>query len=75
MSKDNKYPVSDLKYAVVTTLSNLLQGSETLAKYVEDAEKAGDQEAAAVFRKIHESYDGHALELDAVLRRLDSGKS
>lgn len=70
MAHQGKYAVSDLEYSIVTTMSNLLQGCETLAKYREDAETAGDSETAAIFQRIHDSYDGYAEELQVVLKRV-----
>ena len=72
MAHTGKYAVSDLEYNIITTMSNLLQGCETLAKYRADAEEAGDSESADIFGRIHESYDGYAIELNAVLRRIAS---
>jgi hypothetical protein len=70
MSDRSKHAVSDLEYAIVTTMSNLLQGTEALSTYQNDAREAGDDEAAQIFGKIEESYRGYALELQAVLRRI-----
>lgn len=70
MAHQGKYAVSDLEYSILVTMSNLLQGCETLAKYQEDAEKAGDRETAQIFNRIHESYDGHATELHNALKRI-----
>ena len=70
MAHQGKYAVSDLEYSIHVTMSNLLQGCETLAKYKDDAEKAGDSEAAAIFGRIHDSYDGYAAELQGVLKRI-----
>jgi hypothetical protein len=61
--------VSDLEYDLVTTLSNLLQGREVLAKYAQDAEKAGDREAAELFRTIQTTNEDFAGRLRNVLRR------
>ena len=72
MSDKGTFAVSNLEYDIITTLANLLQGSETLAKYQTDAEQAGDRETADIFRRIHESYYGHATELHAALRRISS---
>ncbi|CAA9555470.1 MAG: hypothetical protein AVDCRST_MAG33-1246 [uncultured Thermomicrobiales bacterium] len=70
MSTTGKYPVSDLEYSIVTTLSNLLQGIETLTKYEADAEQAGDSETAGVFRNILQSYHENATQLHRALGRV-----
>ncbi|MBL8129682.1 MAG: hypothetical protein U0Z70_08490 [Thermomicrobiales bacterium] len=50
-----RYGVSDIVYDIVQTVGNLLQGQEKLQEYAGDAERAGDQEAAAAFRTIAEA--------------------
>lgn len=70
MTTGGNYPVSDLQYDVITTLSNLLQGMETLAKYQEDARRNGDDELAQIFGEIHQSYRENAVKLHASLARL-----
>jgi hypothetical protein len=61
--------VSDLEYDLVTTLSNLMQGREVLAKYAQDAEKAGDREAVEIFQTIRTTNEDLAGRLRNVLRR------
>ncbi len=61
--------VSDLEYDLVTTLSNLLQGREVLAKYAQDAEKACDREAAELFRTIQTTNEDFAGRVRNALRR------
>lgn len=70
MSTTGKYPVSDLEYSIVTTLSNLLQGIEALTKYQADAEQAGDSETARVFGNIVDSYRENAIGLHRALGRV-----
>lgn len=72
MTDKGTFAVSDLEYDIITTLANLLQGSETLGKYQADAERMGDSETADIFRRLQESYYGHATELNAALRRIAS---
>lgn len=61
--------VSDLEYDLVTTLSNVLQGREVLATYAQDAEQAGDQECAELFRTIQRNNDDVAGRLRSALGR------
>jgi hypothetical protein len=70
MTTGGDYPVSDLEYDVITTMSNLLQGMETLAKYREDARRNGDEQLERVFGEIHDSYRDGAFKLREQLSRL-----
>jgi rubrerythrin len=58
-----QFGVSNLEYDMVTTLSNLLQAEEVLTKYSSDAEQAGDQEVAQIFRMIQENNRQAATQL------------
>ncbi len=62
-----KYGVPDIVYDIVQTVGNLLQGVEKMMEYAEDAENAGDAEAATVFRTVA---DGNRGAAQALLRRL-----
>lgn len=64
------FSVSDLEYNVITTLSNLLQSEEVLAKYADDADDAGDAELAGRFRSLRQHNQQHAMELRSALCRL-----
>ncbi|HEV2529338.1 MAG TPA: hypothetical protein VGT61_12910 [Thermomicrobiales bacterium] len=70
MTTGGNFPVSDLQYNVITTLSNLLQGMESLAKYQQDATKNGDEQLAQTFGAIHDSYREGAVKLRDELARL-----
>ena len=65
----SKFGVSNLEYDLVTTLSNLLQGQEVLEKYAQDAEQAGEQECATIFRTIRENNRSSVQQLRNVLAR------
>jgi hypothetical protein len=64
--------ISNLEYDLVTTLSNLLEGQEVLQEYTTDAEEAGDEEAAAIFRSIQECNQDAALRIRGALGRIMS---
>ena len=64
-----KYGVPDIVYDIIQTVGNLLQGVEKMMEYAEDAEKAGDAEAATVFRTVA---DGNRVASQALLRRLNA---
>jgi hypothetical protein len=64
------FTISDLEYDLVTTLSNLMQGREVLAKYAADAEKVGNMDAAEIFRTIQTSNDSNADRVRNVLRNV-----
>ena len=69
----SRYGVSNLEYDIVTTLSNLLEGVEALEKYAQDAEQAGDQECATIFRTLRENNRNSAQQLRSALARHLSG--
>jgi rubrerythrin len=66
------FSVSDIEYNLITTLSNLLQSEEVLARYTTDAEEAGEQEVASAFRQLREHNSQVALRLRESLHRLIS---
>ena len=68
MASTSTFAISDLEYDLVTTLSNLMQGREVLAKYASDAEKAGDLDAAEIFRTIQTTNDANAERVRNALR-------
>jgi hypothetical protein len=49
-------PVGDEQYALISVLYHALQGAETTAVYIRDAEKAQDGNLAAYFREVQQSY-------------------
>jgi rubrerythrin len=57
------FGVSNLEYDIVTTLSNLLQAEEALTKYANDAEQAGENDCAEIFRMIQQSNRQAAMQL------------
>ncbi|MDP9369315.1 MAG: hypothetical protein M3Q03_13755 [Chloroflexota bacterium] len=69
----NTYGVSNLEYDLITTLSNLLQGSEALHKYAQDAEQAGDSECATLFRTLMDNNRASAQQFRSALQRQLSG--
>jgi hypothetical protein len=58
----------DEHYDLVSVLYHALQGDETLAQYIDDAEGAGDEELADHFRDIQEKYREIAQEAKELLR-------
>ena len=62
-----KYGVPNLVYDIILTVGNLLQGVEKMMEYAEDADKAGDPDAATVFRTVAE---GNRVAAQALLKRL-----
>lgn len=67
---DIEFSVSDLEYNVITTLSNLLQSEEVLAKYADDADDVGNPELAGMFRSLRRQNQLHAMELRGALCRM-----
>jgi hypothetical protein len=62
--------ITDLEYDLVTTLSNLMQGREVLAKYAQDAEAAGDADCVEIFRSLQSSNEATAGRLRNALARV-----
>jgi hypothetical protein len=58
----------DTHYNVISVLYHTLQGAETLAQYIADAEQAGDQELAGFFREVQEENRQRADRAKALLR-------
>ena len=50
----------DITYDLISTAYHLLQGAETVALYVADAEQEGDQELIQFFRETKEEYQRRA---------------
>ena len=50
----------DITYDLISTAYHQLQGAETVALYIADAEQEGDQEAAQFFRETKEEYERRA---------------
>jgi hypothetical protein len=46
----------DEQYNVISVLYHALQGADTCATYLQDAEQAGDQELAQFFREVQGTY-------------------
>lgn len=47
-------PISDLEYDWLTVLQSKAEGLNAYEAYIADAEKAGAQECASMFRKLHD---------------------
>ena len=57
----------DENYNLVSTLYHALQGAESLALYVQDAERAGDEQLAQFFEEARGSYVELAQEAKQLL--------
>jgi hypothetical protein len=64
------FSVSDLEYNLITTLSNLLQSEEVLARYTKDAEDAGENEIAESFRRLRNHNGEVAVRMRQELQRM-----
>jgi hypothetical protein len=70
------YGVSNVEYDMVTTLSNLLQGVEVMDKYSQDAQKAGNSNAAQLFTEMRDHNRDWAEKLrDALAQEMSKSKS
>ena len=50
----------DITYDLISTAYHLLQGAETVALYLADAEQEGDEELTQFFRETKEEYQRRA---------------
>ena len=50
----------DITYDLISTAYHLLQGAETVALYIEDAEQSGNQELVNFFRETKDEYTRRA---------------
>ena len=57
----------DITYDLISTAYHLLQGAETVARYIEDAEQEGNQELAQFFRETKEEYQRRATRAEQLL--------
>ena len=64
----------DEHYDLVSVLYHALQGQETVAQYIEDAESAGDSELAEHYRETQERYREIAQETKDLLREKLGGE-
>jgi hypothetical protein len=70
MAADGRYAgTKDEHYDVVSTLCHALQGAETCATYLQDAEHAGDQDLAQFFREGQGTYRRLADRSKGLLRQ------
>jgi hypothetical protein len=59
----------DEHYDIVSMLYHALQGAETCATYLQDAEQAGDQEIVQFFREVQGTYRQLADRSKTLLRQ------
>ena len=59
----------DEQYNVISVLYHALQGADTCATYLQDAEQAGDQELAQFFREVQGTYRQLGEQSQTLLRQ------
>lgn len=59
----------DITYDLISTAYHLLQGAETVALYIADAEQEGNQELAQFFRETKDEYTRRADRAKELLTR------
>ena len=52
----DNHPLSNLEYDWITLIQNKAQALIAYDSYIRDAEQAGSQECAELFRRIHEAW-------------------
>jgi hypothetical protein len=62
-------PMKNEHYDIVSTLYHALQGAETCATFIHDAEKAGDKEAAEFFHEVQDENRKVAMKAQELLAR------
>ena len=62
----------DITYDLISTAYHLLQGAETVALYIADAEQEGDQELIQFFRETKDEYMRRADRAKQLLGRYTS---
>jgi hypothetical protein len=60
--------MKDEHYDLISVLYHALQGDDTLAHYIEDAEEAGDDDLAEHYHDIQEKYREIARQTKEVLK-------
>ena len=59
----------DITYDLISTAYHQLQGAETVAMYLADAEQEGDQELIQFFRETKEEYQRRAERAEQLLAK------
>ncbi len=59
----------DITYDLLSTAYHLLQGAETVALYIADAEQEGNQELARFFRETKDEYTRRADQAKQLLAK------
>jgi hypothetical protein len=62
--------VSNEYYDLVSVLYHSLQGSQTSACYIQDAEQSGNQELAQFFRRVQQEDNNRALQAKQLLAKV-----
>jgi hypothetical protein len=68
-TSDRTTGTRDEQYNVISVLYHALQGADTCAAYLRDAEHAGDQELAQFFLEVQGTYQQLAERGKALLRQ------
>ena len=59
----------DITYDLISTAYHQLQGAETVAMYLEDAQQEGDEELIQFFRETKEEYQRRADRAEQLLAK------
>ena len=62
--------VSNEYYDLVSVLYHTLQGSQTSACYIKDAEQSGNQELAQFFRRVQQEDNNRAQQAKQLLAKM-----
>lgn len=73
-AQHDDHGLSDLAYDWVTLVQNKAQALRAYDKYIEDARKAGSDECAELFQRIHEADKQHLAEAKRHLAMVLNGQ-
>lgn len=62
--------MEDLSYDLLTTLQSKLEGVSIYDRYIQDSQRAGDQESQALFQQLKQQDAQQAEQLRAAIERL-----
>lgn len=67
-AKERETTMKDEHYDLVSVLYHALQGQDTLDRYIEDADTAGDSDLVEHYRDVQEQYGEIAIRTKELLR-------
>lgn len=69
MSQQSRTTTTDKHYDLVSVLYHALNGAQTYASYVQDAQREGDQELVQFFQQVYQEENARAERAKQILAR------